>query len=261
MPQKEIIEIARRRAAVLGTIRQYFLTQDFIEVDTPVLLSAPAPEPHIEAPLVHINEPNGQNVRYLQTSPELPMKRLLGAGLDRIFQVAPVFRQGDFSPTHRPEFRMLEWYRRGEGWHTLLHDCENLLRECAERVNGSAHLNYAGQNIDLRADFRRCTMDEAFLEYVGFSILDQLETDQLKATLDRLNVHHDPSDTWDDLFHRVFLERVEPKLLADPRPLFLTHYPAPLAALAEESAQRIRERLNALNFTQLASSSPMALGS
>ena len=234
MSPEEIIKIAQNRAQIMGSLRAFFLGRNFIEVDTPLLLSAPAPEPHIEAPATTIHEPKGKSLRYLQTSPELPMKRLLGAGLERIFQIAPVFRQNDFSPSHRPEFRMLEWYRRDESWEMLLSDCQNLLRSCAQDLLGTTKVSYNEHTFDLAQDFRRITMDDAFKKYAGFSILDKLETETLKQTLDELDIHHDASDTWDDLFHRVFLEKVEPKLLEDPTPLFLTHYPVPLAALARK---------------------------
>ena len=237
MSQQKIIDIARRRAQVMSCLRKFFTDRSFIEVDTPVLLTGPAPEAHIEAPATTIIEPGGHRKRYLQTSPELPMKRLLGAGLERIFQIAPVFRQGDFSATHRPEFRMLEWYRRGESWESLLDDCQTLLRECSKDLLGTTKINYQGEAIELAEDFRRITMDEAFIQHAGFSILDKLDPTKLQKTLDKLGIHHDPSDTWDDLFHRVFLDKVEPKLLENAAPLFLTHYPAPLAALARRHPQ------------------------
>lgn len=235
MQQETLNNLARKRARILSEIRTFFSAQDFIEVDTPVILTAPAPEPHIEAAQVKLDLPKGQVTRYLQTSPELPMKRLLAEGLERIFQIAPVFRQADFSPTHRPEFRMLEWYRRAAGWETLLEDCEALLRTCTKAVLGEPTIRFGNTLIDLNKDFRRITMDEAFLKHAGFSILEQLEPGCLQRKLDELNIHHHPSDTWDDLFHRVFLDKVEPVLLKDPTPLFLTHYPAPLAALARRS--------------------------
>jgi len=244
MQQNTLIKNAHNRSKILQAIRLFFEAQGFVEVDTPVLLTAPAPEPHIEAAPVEFNLPKGQSLRYLQTSPELPMKRLLAAGLERIFQIAPVFRQGDFSPTHRPEFRMLEWYRRGAEWDTLLEDCQSLLRSCAQHLLGKPGLSYNNHDIDLAPEFRRITMDDAFRQYAGFSILDKLEVETLRAALDKRELHHHPSDTWDDLFHRVFLEKVEPRLLEDPSPLFLTHYPAPLAALARRcpSDPRVSER-------------------
>jgi lysyl-tRNA synthetase class 2 len=170
--------------------------------------------------------------RFLQTSPELAMKRLVAAGLPRIFQIAAVFRDGDLGPVHRPEFRLLEWYRAGAPWTALMDDCEALLRHLARALHGVEACRYGGLEIDLARPFRRISVDEAFRTHAGFSILEALTPAPLMAQLDRLGIAHRGDDTWDDLFHRVFLTRVEPALLQDPRPLFLTHYPAPLASLA-----------------------------
>lgn len=222
----------QKRASVVAAIRRFFEELDFMEVDTPVALTAVAPELHIEAPVVEILAGRRVERRFLQTSPELPMKRLLAAGLERIFQMAPVFRDGDLSDCHRPEFRLLEWYRRDAPWTTLLDDCEGLLRRCARAAGLGSKLRHGKAVIDLDEPFRRLTVDQAFRVHAGFSILDALQLDQLRSRLTQLRVRFAATDSWDDLFHRVFLSRVEPKLLEDPRPVFLTHYPAPLAALA-----------------------------
>jgi lysyl-tRNA synthetase class 2 len=225
------------RASVVAAIRRFFDDLGFVEVDTPVALTAVAPELHIDAPVVEIGAGTGSERRFLQTSPELPMKRLLAAGLERIYQIAPVFRDGDLSERHRPEFRLLEWYRRDAPWTALLDDCERLLRCCARAAGLGSVLLCGGSAIDLDAPFRRLTVDQAFREHAGFSVLEALQPDQLRRQLTRLDVHFAASDSWDDLFHRLFLTRVEPRILEDPRPVFLTHYPAPLAALARLSPE------------------------
>ncbi len=228
----------QRRAKVLKAIRAFFDEQDFIEVDTPVALTTVAPEVHIEAPRVVLNA-DGPQTRYLQTSPELPMKRLLAQGAPLIYQIAPAFRDGDISPLHRPEFRILEWYRKDTGWQTLLGDCEGLIRSSAKAL-GIEELNYAGQVIPITEPFPRISVEQAFEKYARFSILESLEMGVLQEHLVRLEIHHDPSDSWDDLYHRVFLTRVEPKLLEDYPVFFLTDYPAPLAALSRLNPQDAR---------------------
>lgn len=220
-----------RRVAIVRAVRGFFEARGFWEVDTPVALSAPAPEVHIEAPAVRLHAP-APHTRYLQPSPELPMKRLLAQGWDKIFQLAPVFRDGDFTELHRPEFRLVEWYRSPGSWTDLMDDCEALLRTAAEAAGGGLRFTYRGRTVSLHEPFRRVTMDEAFLRYAGFSILDHLDIASLRPRVEALGLRPAPDDSYDDLFHRVFLTEVEPKLLADERPLFLTHYPAPLAALA-----------------------------
>lgn len=233
-----------RRASIIRAVRRYFDDQGFLEVDTPVAVRSLAPEPHLEAPAVDITAQTGRERRYLQTSPELMMKRLLGAGLCRIYQLAPAFRDGDDTPHHRPEFRLLEWYRNDADWTALMDDCEGLLRVAAEAAGCAEGIRYGETVIRLDRPFARVSVDAAFRKHAGFSILEALERDTLASHLTRFGIHFESSDGWDDLFHRVFLTKVEPALLAGGQPLFLTHYPAPLAALARLSPDdpRVAER-------------------
>lgn len=239
----------RQRARVMQALRAWFDAAGFVEVDTYLAVTAPAPELHIEAPEVllqtsPLGTPPAHTKRFLQTSPELPMKRLLAMGMEKIYQVAPVFRDGDLSPLHRPEFRLLEWYRRDAPWATLLSDCEGLLARCAEAAGREGAFSHNGHAVDLTRPFRRITMDEAFQRHAGFSILDALTDPSLRRALDAQNIPHRPDDTWDDLFNRIFLERVEPALCREPGPFFLTHFPAPLASLArlDPKDSRVSER-------------------
>ena len=224
----------RRRSQIIRGVRTFFESRDFIEVDTYITCHAPAPELHIEAVPVRFDVgpggPTAAAARFLQTSPELPMKRLLAAGVPRIFQIAPVFRDGDFSPRHRPEFRLLEWYRRDASWAALWDDCEALLTAVAD---GRSHLKYQGRTFDMRPPFLRLTVDAAFRQWAGFSILEHLDTAALRAALQKRQIYCTATDTWDDLFNRVFVGLCEPKLAALSQPVFLTHYPAPMAALAQ----------------------------
>ena len=245
-------DICMRRARIIRSLRGFFEARDFIEVDTYVTCAAPAPELHIDAVPVKIDlGPQNPDVlaalgqvgeRFLQTSPELPMKRLLAAGLLRIFQIAPVFRDGDFSDRHRPEFRLLEWYRRDASWETLFDDCEALLTTLAE---GRKRLRYQGRDYDIEPPFLRISIDEAFRRWAGFSILDYLDSDSLRAKMRQRQLHCSDDDTWDDLFHRVFVGLCEPPLAALQQPVFITHYPTPLAALARQSQAdaRVAERV------------------
>ena len=232
------------RAQVLRSIRGFFETRDFIEVDTPVTLAAPAPEPHIEALATPVRTLDGVQARYLQTSPELAMKELLTCGLEKIYQIAPVFRDGDDSPRHCPEFRLLEWYRRGGTWLDMVADTEELVRHCTREALGHTTVQVHEREVDLDTTWRRVSVDDAFVEYAGFSILECLDVPSLQAKLTQLSIRFVEDDSWDDLFHRVFLDLVEPRLLDDPTPLILHSYPAPLASLARLSPEdpRVGER-------------------
>jgi elongation factor P--(R)-beta-lysine ligase len=122
------------RGRILGAVRQFFADNGFIEVQTPALQISPGLEPHLQAFRTELHDPRdgGVRPRYLHTSPEFAMKKLLAGGmangLDRIWQLAPVFRDGERGATHHPEFAMLEWYRAGATYEDLMNDCEALLR-------------------------------------------------------------------------------------------------------------------------------------
>src|SRR5205807_6440084 len=123
-----------QRVLILSAVRSFFAERGFVEVDTPALQVSPGLEPHLQAFATKLHDPrDGQLVtRYLHTSPEFAMKKLLAAGLPRIWQVAHVFRNGERSATHHPEFSMLEWYRAGASYRDLMEECAALVRACQE---------------------------------------------------------------------------------------------------------------------------------
>jgi lysyl-tRNA synthetase class 2 len=189
---------AIRRAQVLKDIRAFFDAQDFIEVETPARILAPAQETQIDAP------PSGR--AFLRASPELQMKRLLCEGYKRIYQIGPCFRTGECGRRHNPEFTLLEWYRAHSDDIQMLADTEALVRSAAH----SDSVPYQGGTIDLTAPWPKLTVRNAFRKWAGW----------------------DPTTEWDaDRFDLDLLEKVEPQLPKD-RPCVLCEYPAPAASLA-----------------------------
>ena len=116
----DLVENLRRRAEILRSIRAFFDARGFTEVTTPVRIAAPAPEPHIDCP------PSGD--RFLRASPELQMKKLLAAGMDRIYSIGPCFRADEFGARHNPEFTMIEWYRLDADYTAIYDDMEALMK-------------------------------------------------------------------------------------------------------------------------------------
>jgi elongation factor P--(R)-beta-lysine ligase len=230
------------RDQVLRHIRAFFYAEGFVEVDTPIVVKAPAPEPYIDAPCVTFKAGGKQ---FLQPSPELSMKRLIASGMERIFQCAAVFRDEDTSPQHRPEFRLLEWYRAEQGWQVLMEDCEAILRIAVEVAGRSGVWGSAGLSLDLSQALPRICVDAAFERYAGFSILTHLDEQTLRARLTSMGIPSGKDDTWNELFHRIFLNCVEPELVREHGSFFLTDYPAPLASLAQLSPDdpRVAERV------------------
>ena len=180
-----LVENLKVRADIVRRIRAFFDERGFTEVTTPVLIAAPAPEPHIDCPSC------GRG--FLRASPELQMKKLLAAGMDRIYQMGPCFREGEFGARHDPEFTMIEWYRLGATYRDIARDAEELLREVAP----------------LAGPARTVAVREAYVKWAGW----------------------DPWTDFDqDRFDCDMATKIEPGLPKGA--VFLTDYPREAASLA-----------------------------
>ena len=267
MPEAATIERLKARAKIVSALRAFFDGQGFVEVETPVRIAAPAPEPHIDCPVVP--SPTGGVPTYLRASPELQMKKLLAAGMDRIYQIGPCFREGERGSRHNPEFTMIEWYRRDADYLAILSDMERLFCTlsslffgdrplfCGDRPlnpNGDGPLESIGDrplqtpstpNSQLTTHysqpygdrpFKRVTVREAYRRWAGW----------------------DPWTEWDqDRFDLDMATKIESALKSEGA-VFLMDYPpqaASLARLRGEVAERWELYVNGLElancFTEL----------
>ena len=186
----DFVSNLRRRAEIVRRIRAFFDGRGFVEVSTPVAIDAPAPEPHIDCP-------TACGTKFLRASPELQMKKLLAAGMDRIYQIGPCFREGEFGERHHPEFTMIEWYRRNVGYEAIARDLEELMSALQAPVTPPGV-------------FPRLTVREAYRKYAGW---------------DRW------AGEWDqDRFDYDMATKVEPNVSEGP--VFLMDYPPQAASLA-----------------------------
>ncbi|HEY3912621.1 MAG TPA: EF-P lysine aminoacylase EpmA [Stellaceae bacterium] len=228
----------QQRGRMLSAVREFFAARDFVEVDTPALQVSPGLEPHLQAFATDFADPrNGRTARrYLHTSPEFAMKKLLVAGMPRIWQLAHVFRNGERGAAHHPEFSMLEWYRAGASWRELIPDCTRLLRACQEAAGATA-LTWRGKAADARLPWCQISVADAFRQHCGIDLLatapDPLRPDfaLLAAAARAAGIAPHPGDDWEALYFRIFLERIEPRLGLGA-PTILCEYPASMAALA-----------------------------
>lgn len=194
------------RSRIIQSIRRFFQGNDFLEVETPCRISAPAPESHIDAV--------ASGEWFLQTSPELCMKRLLAAGYPRIFQVCPCFRDKERGGRHLPEFTMLEWYRAGADYNDLMRDCEEIVRSVCREISGLESFLYQGRDIRLDGPWPRISVRDAFLEYAGATMSEALIKGQ---------------------FNELMAFTIEP-MLGIGQPVFLYDYPVELGALARSKS-------------------------
>jgi lysyl-tRNA synthetase class 2 len=191
------------RAKVIQAVRRFFIDRDYLEVETPCRIPAPAPEAHIDA--------EAADHWYLQTSPELCMKRLLAAGSPRIFQICKCFRKNERGRRHLPEMTMLEWYTAGHGYLDMMDQCEELIRFVSLQIGSGGVLTYQGRSIDLGKPWEMMTVAEAFETFASMPMQIALSNNR---------------------FDEVMAVEIEPQL-GITKPLFLYDYPAPRAALAK----------------------------
>ncbi|MBP3405014.1 MAG: EF-P lysine aminoacylase GenX [Kiritimatiellae bacterium] len=213
------VDLLKRRAKILAGIRTFFDSRGFIEVETPVRIAAPAPEVNIDCPEVPPSRIHGGETSYLRASPELQMKKLLAAGMDRIYQIGPCFRDGEKGSRHNPEFTMIEWYRKGATYLDILEDTKRLysfLSEiCGDRpfVDGCGDRPFVengmfdGENLV----FKEITVRDAYLSWAGW----------------------DPWADWNqDRFDFDMATKIEPALKSLGL-VFLMDYPPQAASLAK----------------------------
>lgn len=230
-------EFIRARSTVVKLVRRFFDERGYLEVQTPRLVGLPGQEPYLNPMWTEVEEANGMVHRTaLITSPEYALKRLLAAGFDKIYDLGPCFRSGEpWDGTHDPEFMMCEWYRKGIGIQELMNETEEMVKFV---IKNSQNVKYKMED----QAFRRITVEQAMKEYADVELEPLLGNREAIAEVCR--VHHQTvvdTDTWDDLFFKIFLSEVEPKL--GEVPTFLWRYPLSMAALAQKDPNDTRYAL------------------
>jgi lysyl-tRNA synthetase class 2 len=214
----------RIRSEVTALIRAFFNAQGFLETPTPLLVPCPGME-------VHIQPFKLESGAYLPTSPEFAMKRLLVGGLNKIFQICPAFRYEPNSPHHHPEFTMLEWYRTHAGYEDIMRDTENLFESIAVQLFGQPKIPYQGKTISVKTPWPRMRVRDLFLEHAQVDLVKSHHPELLAKDCERLGLKPSATDSWNDLYFRIWLNFIEPKLPQD-QAVFVTRYPASQSALA-----------------------------
>jgi lysyl-tRNA synthetase class 2 len=236
------------RARIVAALRDWFTAQEFVEVETSALQVSPGNETHLHAFGTDLVGPGGKPARrYLRTSPEFACKKLLSAGEPRIVEFARVFRNRERGALHAPEFTMLEWYRAQAPYEALMEDCAAIL-PLAAAAAGTRRLTFRGREIDPLATPERLTVVEAFARYAAIDLTASLspqgpDRERFAAAAATADVRLADDDNWGDIFSRVLVERVEPRLGLG-RATILYEYPATLSALARPKASdpRVAER-------------------
>jgi elongation factor P--(R)-beta-lysine ligase len=235
------------RSAITRALRTWFDGQGFVEVETGILQVSPGNETHLHAPRTELADASGgRATRYLRTSPEFAAKKLLAAGETKIFEFARVFRDRERGDLHLPEFTMLEWYRANAAYEAVITDNVAVISRAAQ-ATGIGQFSFRGRSADPFAEPERLTVTAAFERFAGIDLLATISGSEgdrsALAAAARRCVRITDDDTWSDIFSKVLVEHVEPKL-GQGRLTVLFEYPAPEAALAraKPSDSRVAER-------------------
>jgi lysyl-tRNA synthetase class 2 len=242
-----------RRGVLTRAVRAFFEARGYTEVETPCAVPAPGEEVHLRPFATSRFHPDGtaENL-WLHTSPEFAMKRLLVAGAGPIFQFARVWRNNEAGPLHAPEFTMLEWYSThparsnptAKPHHAASHNgtMDALIAETTDLLRSTLPpvVRCRGVTTDL-SRFERLTVADAFTRYVNVDLLAIGEDAAGLAAAAHTRLRK--NESWEDLFFRLLLDRIEPNL-GRHHPTFLTHWPAAQAALARRDPNdpRVAER-------------------
>ncbi len=242
------------RENVFRAIRMFFEDRKFHEVETPLLIAHPPAESYLDVFETTLFDRSRNPSRgYLSTSPEVPLKKLMVAGLGDCFALTKSFRNMETqSATHNPEFTILEWYRIGVDYHEIMKDCEELLlyihtyllrtNEQAERLSPN-ELLYQGKRVALEAPWERLTVAESFKKWANVDFDEFLDEKKAPTIARGKGYAVGPENTWEEIFNQIFLNEVEPNL-GRGKPTILYEFPGVMGALArkKQSDPRFAER-------------------
>src|SRR3990167_9045467 len=232
---KQILEL---RSTIIRAMREFFWSQDFMEVETPAIVRLPGQEPHLSPMKIVLHNERGEKFQgYLHTSPEYTMKKMLAAGFDRIFSLCKVFRDREsFGGLHNPEFTMVEWYRPNEDFWKLMDDVEHLIHRLVRKSSKIQDTRYKQFPITELPNYQitKIHMRDVWREYADVNLDDHLDQPSLLSLCKQKGCGARDDEPYKDLFYRIFLNEIEPKL-ETKNPLIIHHYPAQMAALAKLS--------------------------
>ncbi len=216
---KNILDL---RWKILRLIREYFWSQDFTEVETPFLLKLPGQEPYLSPMKLHLHDETGKEFTgFLHTSPEYTMKKMLAAGYEKIFSLGKTFRDYEsFGGTHNPEFTMIEWYRGNSNFVEIMDDVQGLFDFISKAL--STETNFK---------FERLHMRDLWKKYIGVNLDEYLNEEKMYELCVERGFAPEKTEAYEDLFYRIFLNEIEPKL----ENVIIHHYPKQMAALAKMS--------------------------
>lgn len=242
------------REKVIRNTRKFFELNKFHEIETPILIARPPAESYLEVFETTLLDRNRNPKRaYLSTSPEVPLKKLMVAGLGNCYSLTKSFRnvetQGNL---HNPEFTILEWYRVGADYTDIMKDCEEFIlhihhslanTDSGNRKDSRNQLLYQGSKIDISMPWERLSVTDAFAKWANVNFDEFFSIDTARTIASAKGYSIELNTTWEQLFNQIFLNEIEPHL-GFGKPTILYDFPAAMGALAKKktSDPRFAER-------------------
>ena len=228
------------RSRFIRYMRRYLDERDYMEVETPVLntiAGGAAARPFI----THHNTLDID--MYMRIATELPLKRLIIGGIDRVYEIGRIFRNEGMDPKHNPEFTTVELYQAYADFHTMMDIAEGILSGAAKEILGTYQVEWQGEQVDLTPGWRRLTMVDAVREYAGVDFAAITDDAEAVAAAKAIGVElADAAEkTWGNALYACFDQKVEEKLV---QPTFITMYPVEVSPLTKRSPEdpRLTER-------------------
>ena len=221
-----------KRSAVIRTIRNYLDNLEFLEVETPILQNIPGGA----SARPFITHHNTLDIdMYMRIALELPLKRLIVGGLERVYEIGRVFRNEGMDIKHNPEFTLMELYQAYTDYHGMMDITEGIIKECCDKVAGTRIINYQGVELDFSKPFERLSMVDAVKKYANVDFDQIKDTEQAKAVAKEHNIEFEPIHEKGDILNLFFEEYVEDKLV---QPTFIIDHPVEISPLTKRKPDK-----------------------
>lgn len=228
--------IFEQRSRIIKAIRQFFDSNGYLEIEPPLLTPYATMDNNIDSVNATLHDPSKKRLDfYLHSSPEHAMKKLLAAGAEKIYYLGKVFRDGEWTQHHNPEFTMLEWYRTGINYTDIQDETEDLVKHIAASIGQEKAIQYSNDTVTLEGPWERMTLSDLFEERTESPLHECLQLSVIRKCADSLGIYFDKEDDWESVFFRIFLEKVEPGL-GIPHPIFVRDYPVMMGLMAKRKS-------------------------
>ncbi len=228
----EVKDTFMKRSAIIKEIRNFLDNRGFLEVETPVLQSISGGA----AARPFITHHNAMDIdMYLRIALELPLKRLIVGGFERVYEIGRVFRNEGISIRHNPEFTLLEVYQAFTDYEGMMDLTEDLFRTVAQKVLGTTKINYGGHELDLGQKFARMTMIDAVKQYAGIDFDAVADTEEAKKLAKQHHITFEDRHEKGDILSLFFEEYAEKNLI---QPTFIIDYPVEISPLSKKKPSK-----------------------